>query len=146
MGLREMVSEWIKVLKDTFDFGPAFPAAMAGQRLRSTQELTQLQHLLEEAQEASREKDKLIAKLQAATAISGDVAVDGSACCIETKENILDGPYPSKAASIQTLIPASPEENDQAGSPGTRRKPHSQSRHQRSKGMPRTARTSQDGA
>jgi hypothetical protein len=92
MGLRQTISEWIRIAKDALDFGPDFPAAMAAHRLEFAEELAKLQHLLEQAQKVSREKDELIAKLQAAGAIRGNMIVDGSAYFVK-KENVLDGPF-----------------------------------------------------
>jgi len=66
MGLSHTISEWIRVIKDTFDFGPEFPAAVAGQPVRTPEDVTQLQQQLEDARQACREKDELIAQLQAA--------------------------------------------------------------------------------
>lgn len=92
MGLRQAVSEWVEIVKDAFGFGPEFPAAMAARRLELAQELPRLKQLLEEAQETCRQKDKLIAKLQAADAVKADMVADESAYYIK-KENVLDGPF-----------------------------------------------------
>lgn len=92
MGLRQRLSEWITVAKDTFDFGPEFPAAMAAHRLTFVEKLTELQHLLEQTRRAAQEKDELIARLQAAGAVKGNMVVDGSAYFIR-KGHALEGPF-----------------------------------------------------
>ena len=92
MGLRQTVSESVRIVKDAFGFEPEFPTGLAAYRVGLTQELARLQQLLGEAQKACEEKDELIAKLQAACAIKDDMIADGSAYYIK-KEGILDGPF-----------------------------------------------------
>ena len=87
MGLRQTVAEWIRIAKDALDFGPEFPAALADHRIGYADKLTQLQTLLEQAQKASQQKDKLIAKLRAANLVFA-----GSVYFIQ-KENLFEGPY-----------------------------------------------------
>jgi len=92
MGLRQTISEWVRITKDALDFGPEFPAAMAARHCAFAEELTKLQHLLEQARKASQKKDELIARLQAGGVVTGDMVVDGSAYFVR-KENVLDGPF-----------------------------------------------------
>jgi hypothetical protein len=92
MGLRQTISQWIVTIKDALDFGPEFPAVMTDRRVKFTEELTKLQHLLDQTQQAAREKDELIAKLQAAGAVQGNMVVDESAYYVK-KESTLDGPF-----------------------------------------------------
>ncbi len=92
MGLRQTLTEWIQIAKDNLDFGPEFPAAMDAQRLGLPERLAQLQSLLEQTRQASREKDKLIAKLEAAGMIAGNMVLDGPAYFVK-KENTLEGPF-----------------------------------------------------
>ena len=92
MGLRQTVSEWITVTKDALDFGPEFPAAMAAHHRLFDAEMSRLAYLLEQTQQAAREKDRLIARLQAAGATQGLLVIDGPACFIR-KGNLLDGPF-----------------------------------------------------
>jgi hypothetical protein len=92
MGLRQTISEWIRIAKDTFDFGPEFPAALTARRVRVAEELTELRRLLEETQKTAREKDELIAKLQAAATIEGNMVVDGAAYFVR-KDHLLEGPF-----------------------------------------------------
>ena len=76
MGLRQTISQWIATIKDTLDFGPEFPASVMEHRATFTEELTKLQTLLEQTQKAAQEKDKLIAQLQAAGTVRGDMVVE----------------------------------------------------------------------
>jgi hypothetical protein len=92
MGLRQTLAQWIATLKDTLDFGPEFPAAAAEQRATFAQELSELQHLLEQTRQAVQEKDELIARLQAAGNVRGDMIIDGSAYYIQ-KGSVLEGPF-----------------------------------------------------
>jgi len=92
MGLRQTISEWVKILKDTLDFGPEFPAAMEARHVMFAQESARLQHLLEQTRKASQEKDDLIARLRTAGAVTGNMIVDGPAYYIK-KANTLDGPF-----------------------------------------------------
>lgn len=92
MGLRQTISQWIATVKDALDFGPGFPAVMTDHRVKFTEELTKLQDLLDQTQQAAQEKDELIAKLQAAGAVRGSLIADGSAYYIK-KDNTLDGPF-----------------------------------------------------
>jgi hypothetical protein len=92
MGLHQTISQWIGNVKDALDFGPEFPAVMTDRRVRFTEEMTKLQHLLDQTQQAAQEKDELIALLQAAGAVRGNMIVDGSAYFIR-KDNSLDGPF-----------------------------------------------------
>jgi hypothetical protein len=92
MGLRQTISQWIATVKDALDFGPGFPAVMTDHRVKFTEELTKLQDLLDQTQQAAKEKDELIAKLQAAGAVRGSLIADGSAYYIK-KDNTLDGPF-----------------------------------------------------
>jgi hypothetical protein len=134
MGLGRTISEWIRIIRDAFDFGPEFPAALAAQRARVAEELTQVRHQLEEARKACREKDELIAKLQAPTVkpapkapptpgtparqgcapelrVADDVPVDKPVCSAPAKalkETPHDAPTTSGrrrlAASLQTSV------------------------------------------
>ncbi|MCU0915686.1 MAG: hypothetical protein MUC88_14140 [Planctomycetes bacterium] len=97
MGPGHRISEWIRVIKDTFDFGPEFPAALAGRQLPTTEELTQVQQQLEEARKACREKDELIAKLQATLPIA-PVADLGAPLA----ESGCDAPAPSEVSEPQS--------------------------------------------
>jgi len=92
MGLRQTISEWVKIIRDALDFGPEFPAAMEARHVLFAQESARLQHLLEQTRKASQEKDELIAKLRAAGAVTGNMVVDGPAFYIK-KANSLDGPF-----------------------------------------------------
>ena len=92
MGLRQTITEWIRIAKDTLDFGPEFPAALEAHRLGVPEKLAQLQSLLERTRKASQEKDKLIARLQAAGGVTGNMVIDGPVYFIK-KENALEGPY-----------------------------------------------------
>jgi hypothetical protein len=92
MGFRQRFSEWIRNTKDTLDFGPEFPAALASHRLTFTKELTRLQYLLEEARRAAQEKDELIARLRAQVAIISEMVFAGPAYFIR-KLKAFDGPY-----------------------------------------------------
>jgi len=92
MGLRQTITQWVGIIKDALDFGPEFPAATTEHQVKFTDELTKLQHLLEQAQSAAKEKDELITKLQAAGAIRENLVVDGSAYYVK-KDNALSGPF-----------------------------------------------------
>jgi hypothetical protein len=92
MGLRQTIAQWIATIKDTLDFGPEFPASVAEHRATFTEELTKLQMLLEQTQRAAQEKDELIAQLQAAGTVRGDMVVDGSAYYIK-RETTLEVPF-----------------------------------------------------
>ena len=92
MGLRQTISQWIANVKDALDFGPEFPALVTDHRVKFTEELTKLQSLLDQTQQAAQEKDVLIAKLQAAGAVRGNMIVDGSAYYVK-KDSSLDGPF-----------------------------------------------------
>jgi hypothetical protein len=92
MGLRQTISEWVRIIKDALDFGPEFPAAMEARHVMFAQESARLQHLLEQTRKASEEKDELIARLRATGAVSGNMVVDGPAYYIK-KANTLDGPF-----------------------------------------------------
>lgn len=92
MGLRQTITEWIRIAKDTLDFGPEFPAAIEARHVELAEKLARLQSLLAQARKASQEKDELIAKLQAAGGVAGNVVLDGPVCFIR-KENTLEGPY-----------------------------------------------------
>lgn len=92
MGLHQTISQWIANVKDALDFGPEFPTVMADHRVKYTEEMTKLQHLLDQTQRAAQEKDELIAKLQAAGAVRGNMIVDGFAYFIK-EDSILDGPF-----------------------------------------------------
>ncbi len=92
MGLRQTISEWVTIIKDALDFGPEFPDAMEARRVLFAQESARLQHLLEQTQKASQEKDQLIARLQAVGAVAGNMVVDGPAYYIR-KANTLEGPF-----------------------------------------------------
>ena len=92
MGLRQTISEWVTTIKDALDFGPEFPDAMEARRVLFAQESARLQHLLEQTQKASQEKDQLIARLQAVGAVAGNMVVDGPACYIR-RANTLEGPF-----------------------------------------------------
>ncbi len=92
MGLRQTISEWVRIMKDALDFGPEFPAAMEARHAMFAQESARLQHLLEQTRKASQEKDELIARLQAAGAVTGNMVVDGPAYYIR-RANTLDGPF-----------------------------------------------------
>lgn len=109
MGLRQTIAQWIATIKDTLDFGPEFSAALTEHRVKFTEELERLQHLLEEARKAAREKDELIAKLQTTAAVRGNVIVDGSAYYLK-KETTLDGPFCTscfqRRHEITRIVPA----------------------------------------
>jgi hypothetical protein len=92
MGLRQTISQWIATVKDALDFGPEFPAVMTDHRVKLTEELTKLQNLLDQTQQAAKEKDELIAQLQATGAVRGNMIVDESAYYVK-KDNTLDGPF-----------------------------------------------------
>ncbi len=92
MGLRQTLAEWIRIAKDTLDFGPEFPTAMEAHRLGITEKLTKLQSLLEQTRKASQEKDQLIAKLQAAGGVTGEMVLDGPVYFIR-KTNTFEGPF-----------------------------------------------------
>jgi hypothetical protein len=92
MGLRQTIAEWVGNIKDALDFGPEFPTAVADHRAKFTEELTKLQHLLDETQKASQEKDELISKLQATGAVRGDMVVDDLAYYVK-RDSTLDGPF-----------------------------------------------------
>ncbi len=110
MGLRETLAEWIQMAKDNLDFGPEFPAAMEAQRLGLPERLAQLQSLLEQTRQASLEKDKLIAKLEAAGIIAGNMVLDGPAYFVK-KENTLEGPFCTccfqRNHEVSRMVPAS---------------------------------------
>ncbi len=92
MGLRQTISEWVTAIKDALDLGAEFPDAMEARRVLFAQESARLQHLLEQTQKASQEKDQLIAKLQAVGAAAGSMVVDGPAYYIR-RANTLEGPF-----------------------------------------------------
>ncbi len=110
MGLRQTLAEWIEIAKDNLDFGPEFPAAMEAHRLGLPERLAQLQSLLEQTRQASHEKDKLIAKLQAAGVIAGNMVLDGPAYFVK-RENALEGPFCTSCFQqnheVSRLVPAS---------------------------------------
>ncbi len=119
MGLRQTISQWIATIKDTLDLGPEFPVSVAEHRETFSEELTKLQMLLEETQRAAREKDELIAQLQAAGNVRGDMVVDGSAYYIK-RETILEGPFClscfEQSHEIARIVPA-PQPKDAEGDP-----------------------------
>ena len=92
MGLRQTISEWVTTIKEALDFGPEFPDAREARRVLFAQESARLQHLLEQTQKASQEKDQLIARLQTVGAVAGNMVVDGPAYYIR-RANTLDGPF-----------------------------------------------------
>jgi hypothetical protein len=92
MGLRQRISEWVSIIKDALDLGPEFSAAVEARRVMFAREAARLQHLLEQTQKASQEKDELIARLRAAGAVIGNMVVDGPAYYIR-RTNTLDGPF-----------------------------------------------------
>jgi hypothetical protein len=92
MGLRQTLTEWIRIAKDTLDFGPEFPAALEARHVEIAERLAKLQSLLAQAEKAAQEKDELIARLQAAGGVAGNLVLDGPVCFVR-KENTLEGPY-----------------------------------------------------
>jgi len=119
MGLRQTISEWVRILKDALDFGPEFPAAMEARHAMFAQESARLQHLLEQTRKASQEKDDLIAKLRAAGAVTGNMVVDGPASYIR-RATALDGPFCTSCFQRHheiTRITAAPEPKDSDGTP-----------------------------
>ena len=92
MGLRQTISEWMRIIKDGLDFGPEFPAAMEARHVMFAQESARLQHLLDQTRKAAQEKDELIARLRAAGVVTGNMVVDGPAYYIK-QANTLDGPF-----------------------------------------------------
>jgi hypothetical protein len=92
MRLYQAFSEWIENTKDAFGFGRKFPNALAALRRQSKLDLAGLGQLLGEAQESCRQKDELIAKLQANEAFRANMVSDESAYYIR-KEDFLDGPF-----------------------------------------------------
>ncbi len=116
MGLRQTITEWIRIAKNALDFGPEFPAAMEARHVELAERLAKLQSLLKQAQKASQEKDELIAKLQAAGGAAGNMVLDGPVCFIR-KENTLEGPYCASCFQqnheTSRIVPASrPKEGD----------------------------------
>lgn len=92
MGLRQTISQWVETIKDMLDFGPEFPAAVNEHQVRLSDELTKLQNLLDKTRRAAQEKDELIAKLQAAGAVRGNMVIDESVYYLK-REHALEGPY-----------------------------------------------------
>lgn len=113
MGLHQTISQWIANVKDALDFGPEFPVVMTDRRVRFTEEMTKLQDLLDQTQQAAQEKDELIAMLQTAGAVRGNMIVDGSAYFVR-KDNSLDGPFCMSCFQqnhqIAHIVPASQPE------------------------------------
>jgi hypothetical protein len=120
MGLRQTISQWIANVKDALDFGPEFPAVVTDHRVKFTEELTKLQDLLDQTQRAAQEKDELIARLQAAGAVRGNMIIDGFAYFVKSNHS-LDGPFClscfQQNHQIAHIVPApKPEEADGAPS------------------------------
>jgi hypothetical protein len=119
MGLRQTISEWVTVIKEALDFGPGFPDAMETRRVLFAQEAGRLQHLLEQTQKASQEKDQLIARLQAVGAAAGSMVVDGPAYYIR-RANALEGPFCTSCFQRNheiVRITAAPKPKGQDGTP-----------------------------
>lgn len=93
MGLRAIFSKRFRAVKEALDLGPDPNASQVFLHIELRQELAQLRHLLEETRRAAKEKDELIAKLQAAGADSGNLVSDGSAYYREKDKNVVDGPF-----------------------------------------------------
>jgi hypothetical protein len=119
MGLRQTISQWLATVKDTLDLGPELPVSAAEHRETLSGQLTKLQMLLEETQRAAREKDELIAQLQAAGNVHGAMIVDGAAYYIQRESN-LEGPFClscfERSHEIARIIPA-PQPKDANGDP-----------------------------
>jgi hypothetical protein len=104
MGLRRILSRYFV---GAFDFGGELPSVVAGHRSQSTQDTTNLRRALEEAQEACRHKDELIARLQAGESakteavqiemantemVMAEMVTDGPAYYVRRHDS-LDGPF-----------------------------------------------------
>jgi hypothetical protein len=92
MGLRQGFSDWFEMTRDALDFGEELPAVIAARRRGATVDLATLRQSLEEAQRSCRQKDELIAKLQATGPIKAEMVADASAYYIRKKTS-LDGPF-----------------------------------------------------
>jgi len=118
MGLREILAKRLKAVREAVHRGPGPNASLAFQYTELRQELAQLRHLLEETCRTSKEKDELIAKLQAAGVVRRNMVSDGSAYYTEKDENILDGPFCTHCfdqnQEMVCLVPA-PELQEAAG-------------------------------
>ena len=119
MGLRQTITQWLATVKDTLDFGQELPVSAAEHRTTLSGELARLQMLLEETRRATQEKDELIAQLQAAGTVHGDMIVDGSAYYIK-RETSLEGPFCTSCFEhhhqIARIVPT-PKPKDADGDP-----------------------------
>lgn len=92
MELPELVLKPIRAFKEMFDLEEE-PPTLASQVVQLRRQLAKTRSRLDETRNLAREKDELIAKLQAAGAIKGNMIVDGSAYFVKKGGNILDGPF-----------------------------------------------------
>ncbi len=112
MGLLRSLSQWVGNSLGAFDFGGDPLPAIVARRHQFTLDMAGLRRALEEAQEACRRKDELIARLQAGETVEADVAqtemtrtetlnteivmtemvADGLTYYIR-RQNALDGPF-----------------------------------------------------
>ncbi|MBN2129134.1 MAG: hypothetical protein JW741_06535, partial [Sedimentisphaerales bacterium] len=116
MELPELVLKPIRAFKEMFDFGEE-PPSLASQLMQLRGQLAELRNRLDESREASRKKDELIARLQAAGAIQDDMIVEGPACFLKKAGNILDGPYctccfEQKQEKVRIVPAARPQDAD----------------------------------
>jgi len=92
MELPELVLKPIRAFKEMFDLEEE-PPTLTSQVVQLRRQLAKTRSRLDEIRNLAREKDELIAKLQAAGAIKGNLIVDGSAYFVKKGGNILDGPF-----------------------------------------------------
>jgi len=92
MELPELVLKPIRAFKEMFDLEEE-PPTLTSQVVQLRRQLAKTRSRLDEIRNLAREKDELIAKLQAAGAIKGNMIVDGSAYFVKKGGNILDGPF-----------------------------------------------------
>jgi len=92
MELPELVLRPIRAFKEMLDLTEE-PPTLTSQFVQLRGQLAELRRRLDETRKLSREKDELIARLQAAGAIKDDMIVEGPACFVKKAGNILDGPY-----------------------------------------------------
>ena len=94
MGLSEVIGKSVAAIRGTIDpERDSRPAISEDLHVELKQQFARLHSLLEETRKASREKDELIARLQASGATEKNMISDGAACFIRRNKDTLDGPF-----------------------------------------------------
>jgi hypothetical protein len=91
LGTLSRAARTVKSILD-LDRGLGDPT-LAGQFMELKRQLIEVQNILEETRQISKQQDEVITKLRAAMATKGNMVIDGSAYYVKNRRKVVDGPF-----------------------------------------------------